>query len=36
MILLPLRDKTLKISTESQQFVGDFDNIILANLKFVP
>ena len=36
MILVPLRDKTLKISTESQQFVGDFDNIILANLKFVP
>lgn len=36
MILLPLRDRTIKISTESQQYVGDFDNIILANLKFIP
>ncbi len=36
IILLPSRDKTIKIYTESQQFVGDFDNIILANLKFVP
>jgi hypothetical protein len=36
MILLPLRDKTLKISTESPKYVGDLDNIILANLKFVP
>lgn len=36
MILLPIRDKTIKIYTESQQFIGDFDNIILANLKFVP
>lgn len=36
MIVLPLRDKALKISTESQQFAGDFDAIILANLKFVP
>ncbi len=36
MVLFPVRDKTLKISTESRQFVGDFDNIILANLTFVP
>ena len=36
MVLLPLRDKTIKISTESQQFVGDFNNIILPNLKFSP
>lgn len=36
MILLPLRDKTIKISTQAQQFVPDFDNIVLANLKFVP
>lgn len=36
MILLPLRDKTVKISTESQDFLKDFDDIILANLKFVP
>ncbi|HUP26634.1 MAG TPA: hypothetical protein VM124_03260 [Candidatus Limnocylindrales bacterium] len=36
MVLLPLRDKTIKISTESQEFVGDFDKIVLENLKFVP
>lgn len=36
MILLPLRDKTIKISTESPQFFADLENIILANLKFVP
>ncbi len=36
MVVLPLRDKTIKISTESQEFVKDFDTIILANLKFVP
>ena len=36
MVLFPLRDKTIVISTESAQFVGDFDNIILANLTFTP
>jgi hypothetical protein len=36
MIILPLRDKTLKIWTESPQFVGDFNNIIIPNLSFVP
>ena len=36
MILFPLRDKTIEISTESAQFKGDFDSIILANLTFVP
>ena len=36
MILFPLRDKTIEISTESGQFRGDFDSIILANLTFVP
>ncbi len=36
MVLFKVRDKTLKISTESEQFRGDFDNIILANLTFVP
>jgi hypothetical protein len=35
-VLFPVRDKTLIITTESQQFVGDLDSIILANLKFVP
>ncbi len=36
MVLFPVRDKTLKISTESLQFVNDFDKIILENLTFVP
>ncbi len=36
MILLPSRDKTLKIWTESTQFTPDLDNIVLANLTFVP
>lgn len=35
MVMIPLRDKTLKIWTESQQFVGDF-NAILSELTFVP
>jgi hypothetical protein len=36
MVLLPLRDKTIKISTQSPQYAADFDNIVLANLVFVP
>ncbi|MEO8863315.1 MAG: hypothetical protein ABI354_03265 [Candidatus Saccharimonadales bacterium] len=36
MILVPIRDKTLKISSESPQFKDDLDNIILANIKFSP
>jgi Flp pilus assembly protein TadG len=36
MIVLPVRDKTLKIYTESTAFQSDFDNIILPNLTFVP
>lgn len=35
-ILIPLRDKTLKVSTEIDQFAGDFNNIILPNLTFIP
>lgn len=36
MVVLPLRDKTLKIWTESDQFVKDFNELILPNLSFVP
>lgn len=36
MILLPMRDKTLKIWTEAEQYVGDFNNNILANITFTP
>lgn len=36
MIILPLRDKTIEISTESDQFKNDFDKIILETLNFTP
>lgn len=36
MVLFPLRDKTLRVWTESPNFRKDFDNIILKNLSFVP
>ncbi len=36
MVMFPIRDKTLKITTESETFYKDFDDIILKTLKFVP
>lgn len=36
MIILPVRDKTLKIWTESAAFQPDFDNVILPNARFSP
>ena len=36
MVMFPLRDKTLKVWTEADQFVGDFNNSVLPNLTFVP
>lgn len=36
MIILPLRNMTLKIWTESNDFRGDLDTHILPNLSFVP
>ena len=36
MVLFPLRDKTLKVWTEADQFVGDFNNSVLPNLTFIP
>lgn len=36
MIIVPVRDKTLQVWTESPQFVPDFNTIILPNLVFVP
>lgn len=36
MILFPLRDKTIEISTESAQFLNDFNQIILAELTYQP
>jgi hypothetical protein len=35
-VLLPLRDKTLEIWTESTKYKSDFDKMILANLTFQP
>ena len=36
MVVLPMRDKTLKIWTEGTDFQSDFDNLILANFSFQP
>ena len=36
MVLLPLRDKTLQIFSESKDFEPDFVNNILPNLSFAP
>lgn len=36
MVLLPVRDKTLKLWTESDAGKADFDNIILPSASFVP
>jgi hypothetical protein len=36
MIVLPLRNLTLQISTEAADFENDFNNIILPNLTFSP
>ncbi len=36
MVIVPIRDKTLKVWTEASQFVDDFDKIILSNLEFIP
>lgn len=36
LIVLPLRDKTLELSTESSSFLADFNNTILPNASFSP
>lgn len=36
MVLMPLRDKTLKVWTEADQFQKDFNEIILPSLGFTP
>jgi hypothetical protein len=36
MVLLPLRDKTIRIWTEAEQFKKDFNEIILPSLGFTP
>lgn len=36
MVIFPLRDKVLKVWTENADFKGDYDNIVLKSLTFVP
>jgi hypothetical protein len=36
LVIFPMRDKTLKIWTESSAFQADFDNTILPNARFSP
>ncbi len=36
VVLFPLRDKTIKVSVLSDQFIGDFNDIILKNMSFIP
>jgi hypothetical protein len=36
LVLLPMRDKTLKIWTESTAYFTDFNTYILPNLTFSP
>lgn len=36
MVILPLRDKTIKVWTEGSDFTGDFNNTILPSLTFIP
>lgn len=36
IVILPLRDKTLEIFTETKDFVNDFNTIILPSLTFIP
>lgn len=36
VILLPSRDKTIKISTEAEQYKKDFNENVLPNLSFTP
>lgn len=35
-IVLPLRDKTIIITTQADTYLDDFNNIILPNLTFIP
>jgi len=36
MLIIRVRDKTLKISTQSNDYLNDFNNIILSSLTFAP
>lgn len=36
MIVIQMRDKTLKVYTQSTNYLSDFNNIVLPSLKFTP
>lgn len=36
MVLLPLRDKTIKVWTENSEFLNDFNTTVLTSLTFAP
>jgi hypothetical protein len=36
VVYMPMRDKTIKITTESTDKLADFNNIILPNFEFIP
>lgn len=36
MVILPIRDKTVKLYTQSPDFAKDFNDVVLANLTFIP
>lgn len=36
LVLIPVRDKTVKVSTEQQDYIQDFNNIILAQISYNP
>lgn len=36
IVVMQVRDKTLKVYTESASFIGDFNNIVLPSLSFSP
>lgn len=36
IVLLPLRDRTIKVYTESREFLNDFNAIIVPSLNFIP
>ena len=36
LLAIQVRDKTLEISTQSNDYLNDFNNVILASLSFAP
>ena len=36
MVILPVRDKTIKLWTETDAYVNDFNNFVLKNLQYSP